>query len=311
MVELASVLVGRREELAAFERALVEVERGWARAVALRGEPGIGKSRLLGELAGRARELGLLVLEGRAAELERDLTFALLLDALEPLASDPTLAGPIEELEGWQLGELAAVLPAVGPLATVEAVPASGERHRVARAVRALLERAGAERPLALLLDDVHWADPVSADVLALLLYRPPRGRVLLGLAARAGRAPGLESALAAAQQRRTAEVLELGPLPIEAVGELLPGLGRAARERLHQGSGGNPFYLQELARAGQPRLGAVGRAALAERARGRAGGVVGRGRRPVARGAAGAGGSVRGRGPLRARTRRRCGGSG
>jgi AAA ATPase domain len=125
MVELASVLVGRREELAAFERALVEVERGWARAVALRGEPGIGKSRLLGELAGRARELGLLVLEGRAAELERDLTFALLLDALEPLASDPTLAGPIEELEGWQLGELAAVLPAVGPLATVEAVPAS------------------------------------------------------------------------------------------------------------------------------------------------------------------------------------------
>ena len=73
MVEGASILVGRREELAALERALVAVERGDARAVGLLGEPGIGKSRLLAELAGRAHELGLLVLAGRALELERDL----------------------------------------------------------------------------------------------------------------------------------------------------------------------------------------------------------------------------------------------
>jgi predicted ATPase len=175
MAELASVLVGRREELAAFERALADVERGEARAVALHGEPGIGKSRLLGELAGRARGRGLLMLEGRAAELERDLTFALLLDALEPLVSDGAFARAIAELDGWQLRELAGVLPAVGPLVAVEWAPVSGERHRVARAVRALFERVAAERPLALLLDDVHWADPASADVLALLL-RPFAG---------------------------------------------------------------------------------------------------------------------------------------
>src|SRR5687768_3071649 len=98
-----SVLVGRREELAAFQRALAEVEGGRARVVALRGEPGIGKSRLLAELAGRARGRGLLVLEGRAAELERDLPFALLMDALEPLVGDRALVGPIGELEGWQV----------------------------------------------------------------------------------------------------------------------------------------------------------------------------------------------------------------
>jgi ATP/maltotriose-dependent transcriptional regulator MalT len=264
MAELASALVGRREELAAFERALAEVERGEARAVALRGEPGIGKSRLLGELAGRARGRGLLVLEGRAAELERDLTFALLLDALEPLVSDGALARAIAELEGWQLRELAGVLPAVGPLVAVEWAPVSGERHRVARAVRALLERVAAERPLALLLDDVHWADPASADVLALLLYRPPRAGVLLGLAARPGRAPALESVLAGAVQRGIGDVLELGPLPLEAVGELLPGTGPVARERLYRESGGNPFYLQELARAGRSGLAGVGRTGLA-----------------------------------------------
>jgi hypothetical protein len=250
MAEWASGLVGRREELRAFERALDEVGGGASRVVALRGEPGIGKSRLLVEVTVLARERGLLVSAGRATELERDLTFALLLDALEPLVRDRTLAGPIGELEPWQLGELAAVLPAVGPLAGVAGMPASGERHRLARAVRALVERVAAERPLALLLDDVHWADPASADVLALLLHRPPRGGVLLALAARRGRAPGLESALAAARQRGTAGVLELGPLPREAVGELLPGTGRAAHERLYRESGGNPFYLQELVRA-------------------------------------------------------------
>ena len=246
-----SALVGRRDEVTALERALVEVGRRASRVVALRGEPGIGKSRLLVELAGRARERGLLVVDGRATELERDLTFALLLDALESLVSDGTLAGTIGELEDWQLRELAAVLPAVGPLAGAERAPVSGERHRVARAVRSLLERVAAERPLALLLDDVHWADPASADVLALLLHRPPRAGVLLALATRAGRAPALESALTAAQQHGAAEVLDLGPLPLEAVARCCPGHAARRCERLYRESGGNPFYLQELLRAG------------------------------------------------------------
>ena len=261
MVVGASALVGRRAELAALERVLGEVERGDARAVGLRGEPGIGKSRLLGELAGRARERGLLVLVGRATELERDLTFALWADALEPLAAGVGESA-LSELGSEQLGELAAVLPALAAPADVDPAPMSGERHRLARAVRALLERLAAERPVALLLDDVHWADPASVDVLALLLHRPARGRVLLALAARGGRAPALEAALAAAQQNGAGELVELGPLPPEAVRELVPEAGAAARERLYRESGGNPFYLQELARAG-PEADGGGRAGL------------------------------------------------
>jgi predicted ATPase len=98
MAEWSAALVGRREELAAFDRALAKVERGQPRVVGLRGEPGIGKSRLLVELAGRARERALLVLEGTAAELERDLTFALLMEALEPLVSDVAIGGLVGEL---------------------------------------------------------------------------------------------------------------------------------------------------------------------------------------------------------------------
>jgi DNA-binding NarL/FixJ family response regulator len=249
VAEVASLLVGRRAELAALERALDDVAPGAARAVGLWGEPGIGKSRLLSELAARARERGMSVLAGRAAELERDLPFALLAEALEPLLRGD-VSRSVRDLEPGQLRELAAVLPAAEWLADVEA-PASGERHRTARAVRVLLELLARERPLALLFDDVHWADPASRDVLALLLHRPPRGEVLLGLAARSGRAPELAAALAAAERDGTAIVLELGPLPLEAVEELLPKAGGAARERLYRESGGNPFYLEELARAG------------------------------------------------------------
>ena len=137
MAEWASALVGRRDELAALERALAAVGDGAASSVALRGEPGIGKSRLLAELAGRARERGLLVLEGRAAELERDFPFALLEDALEPLVRDGALAGPVGELEGWQLRELAAVLPAVGNGCRAGVGRASPGRAGGARAVGA------------------------------------------------------------------------------------------------------------------------------------------------------------------------------
>ena len=246
------------EELATFERALARVESGEARALGLRGEPGIGKSRLLAELATLAHERGVLVLEGRATELERKLTFALLVDALEPLVSDTAFAGAIGELEDWKQGELAGVLPAVGSLAAVEAA-IGGERHRVARAVRALLERVAGERPLALLVDDVLMggssvggrAGPAAAPA-------APRGRPA-GAGDAFDRAPGLEAALAAAEQQGAAEVLEPGPLPLELVGDLLVGVGPAVRRRLHRESGGNPFYLQELSRAGHPRAGRAG----------------------------------------------------
>jgi hypothetical protein len=127
----ASVLVGRREELKALDRAVGEAAGGDARAVGLRGEPGIGKSRLMAELAERARAADMLVLGGRAAELERDLPFALLVDAFEHVP--PDAAG---DLDPEHVGELAAFMPALG-----SAGKASGERHRAARAVRALVER--------------------------------------------------------------------------------------------------------------------------------------------------------------------------
>ena len=249
-----AVLVGRDAELRVLERAL---EGGSSRAVGVVGEPGIGKSRLLGELGRRAAERGHVVVAGRAAELERDVPFALWADAL-----DDHLAGRgaalVEGLADDEVSDLALALPAVAR-ATGMAPAAAVERHRVARAVRGLLARMAAVSPVTLLLDDVHWADPASADVIALLLHRPPEAAVLLALAARTGRAPRLEARLETAVRDQAAEVVEVGPLSRGAAEALMAGVGSTARERLYAESGGNPFYLEELVRAGSEADGGAG----------------------------------------------------
>ena len=254
-------LVGRQQELGVLERALEEVERVATRAVGLRGEPGIGKSRLLSELAARASRRGHVVLAGRAAELERDLPFALLIDTFDRMLA----SNPPRRLGTEHLSQLAVVLPAVAGMPGVEPAASDG-RHHVARGVRALLEFLSEPRPVTVLLDDVQWADAASTDVLALLVHRPPHRRVLLAMATRAGRSPDLEAALETAVRNGSAEVLDVGPLPPDAAEGLLPSMPRAAREQLYRESGGNPFYLEALARAAEshpPRRAATGMAGV------------------------------------------------
>ena len=244
-------LVGRDAELEVVDDALASVEGGAPQALGVLGEPGIGKSRLLAELAGRAAARGHLVLGGRAAELERDVPFALWVDALDGHVARARRrrAGRARRRSAWPTSpspcRRSRARARVAPSPTVE-------RHRVARAVRALVEALAARRPVTLVLDDVHWADPASADVLALLLHRPPAGPALLALGARSGRAPALEEALQRASRHDAAHVLELGALSrADAEALMPPSVGPAARARLYRESGGNPFFLQSLANAG------------------------------------------------------------
>ena len=192
-------LVGRDAELTDLERALDAVDRGEPRLVGVLGEPGIGKSRLLGELAARASARGHLVLAGRAAELEHDVPFALWAETIDAYVG--------AEMPDGDVAELAVALPAAAG-----AVPRSVERHRIARAIRLLLTRLAERRPVTLLLDDVQWADPASADVLTLLAHRPPE-RTLVAIASRTQQSPTVEAALDTAARHGLAHVLELAPL--------------------------------------------------------------------------------------------------
>ena len=125
------------------------------------------------------------MLGARASEFESDLPYALWTEALDRHLAD------IGERRVSRMGladpaALAALLPALAGAPT----PAAGDRHRTHRALRDLLERLAATRPLVLWMDDVHWADPASVDALAALVRRPPAAPVLLAVAAREGQLP-------------------------------------------------------------------------------------------------------------------------
>jgi DNA-binding CsgD family transcriptional regulator len=239
-----SRFVGRREELAAVDSVLDTLRGPHARWLVVSGEPGIGKTRLLGELADRAAGRRHPVFVGRGAELERELPFAIWIDALDDHVASLG-ERRLDALVGERVGELARVLPSA---ATAGAGGLQDERFHAYRAVRALLQGLATGRPLVLILDDVHWADDASLELIAHLLRRPPAASLLVALAFRSGQVPNsLLAALEAAGRDGLVTDIRLGPLTETEAGALL---GAPPQEPLFRASGGNPFYLEELARA-------------------------------------------------------------
>jgi DNA-binding CsgD family transcriptional regulator/tetratricopeptide (TPR) repeat protein len=242
-------LIGRRIELEAFERLLADVSAGGSGALALLGEPGIGKTRLLGELRARAQSAGLLVLSGRGTELELEDPFSLVVDALDESlgARDPATLGLGDE----RLAELGKVLPSLAGAGGVLASSLQVERYRLHHAVRHALSQLASERGLLLALDDVHWADPASLELISSLLPSLPSGSLMV-LAFRPHQVPRqLASVLERAEREGAVRTLELPPLSLEEAGELLgAAVDRSRLADLYTESGGNPFYLEQLARA-------------------------------------------------------------
>src|SRR5215211_6958679 len=265
---IADTLVGRQEELRRFDDALDELASGAAGAVEVVGAAGIGKSRLLAEVAARADARGHIVLRGAAADLERDIAFWVFLDALDEYV-ESVEPRRLSNLSEEVATELARVFPSLAHLGRADAVSLlQGERYRMTRAVRELLELLAATKPLVLILDDVHWADPASIDLIGGLLRRPPSGAVLLVMAARPHqRLTRLASVLERALRERTLVRIALDPLTSDEAAAML---GRSHPDgvtaALFEESGGNPFYLEQLARspelaglAGVPRVSVEG----------------------------------------------------
>ena len=226
-------LVGRTDELAALERLLAG---GGARSVSVTGDPGIGKTRLLAELRRRAERLRWTVLSGHASEWEPAAPYGAVVDALDPLPPRAADALPPAVRDGL------AALPEAGP----------GRRHRRHATVRAALAGLAADRPVLLVLDDLHWADGGTVELLAHLLRNPGPAPVLLALAYRPRQVAGrLAAAVDAAAAAGGLTRIELGPLgPADAARLLGPDVPAADARRWHEAGGGNPLYLRALAGA-------------------------------------------------------------
>ena len=215
------------------------------------GEAGIGKTRLLEELTESAVELGHLTLVGRAAEYERELPFGLVIDAVDPYL-ESLESQAYERLARDGVEDLAGIFPALRGLGGKAEEPVSAtERFRIHNSVRDLLERLAARQPILFVLEDVHWADGASLELITHLIRRPPQAAVTLALSFRTGQVDRAAVKAVADRPPESVTVVELGPLDAQQSAALLSRSNGANVAYVQRESGGNPFYLLQLADAG------------------------------------------------------------
>ncbi|HZD68029.1 MAG TPA: AAA family ATPase [Actinomycetes bacterium] len=256
--DVGSVLVvGRDEEMAALRRWSAEAAGGRGRLVLCSGEPGVGKTRLAAALAADVRSAGAVAAWGHCLDGDGSVAFRPWLDVLRPLAARQPL--PPAGLEGLLEDPARRSVPAHGP-------PLGGEaRERAFDAVVVLLRAAGEAGGALVVLDDIHLADKPSLVLLAYLARRVGELPVLLLATHRdPGPGSGLSEVLPELLRGTATERLPLRGLGPEAVGRLLAAVtGRPASAadtaRVHRITGGNPFFVAELAREWVAAGGAIG----------------------------------------------------
>ncbi|MFI7633753.1 ATP-binding protein [Nonomuraea sp. NPDC049400] len=247
-------LVGRDAQLRLLNGAIT----GPPSVIQVQGEAGIGKTRLVRAAIDPLREGGgeRTVLLGHCHQIREPLPYGPVFDALRHVAA----ALPPQEQLGPLTGVLCGYLPELADRLPPAPSPQPlddprAERHRLFRAVHALLAAAG---PVVLVVEDLHWADDGTRDLLRFLTDQPPDGLALVvtfrreelpvpglpfGHAYR--RAPGVRG-----------EVISLTPLDVEGVRRLAGALlGRSAptpefAAKLHERTAGVPFVIEEVVRS-------------------------------------------------------------
>jgi DNA-binding SARP family transcriptional activator len=241
----ATPLVGRDSEVRDAQAAFERVRQGGTGLLLVAGEPGIGKSRLVAELATRASRAGASVLAGRVAE-DALVPYQAWVEALAGyLAAIPRDAAAA--LTARDEAALARILPGV------PAAPAPAEdRFRLLEAVAGLLSSVSRDRPTVVVLDDLHWAEQASLVLLRHVLRWPGSMRLLLVATYREselGRAHPLSAALADLRRDTAVDRIRLGGLDARSTAALSPEAPAALALAVHRRTGGNPFFARELFR--------------------------------------------------------------
>jgi DNA-binding SARP family transcriptional activator len=211
--------VGRAQELGRLEAALDAAAAGRGATALISGPAGIGKTRLTGELTERARERGATVLTGRCIDLVgASLPYVPFVEAFRPLR------GP-----AWDGGE---------------------SQLQLFEAVRTTLERLSASTPVVLVLEDLHWADGSTLDLLAFLALAVPERRVLIVATWRPD--DSVQRLATELRRRRVAFPVDLGPLTCDELAALVASVSdEPLRPELLESvcarAEGNPFFAEEL----------------------------------------------------------------
>src|SRR6266700_3238065 len=223
------MLRGRKPQCEALDGLLAKVRAGHSRVLAIRGEPGIGKTALLGYAAQTAPDFRVARAEGVESEIE--LPFAALHQLCGPMMDRlGALPGPQRDALGVAFGLRSGNAP---------------DRFLVGLAVLGLLSEVAADRPLLCLVDDAQWLDQASARLLAFVARRLDAESVALLFGTRdpaaAGDLAGLPGLAVAGLPDADARAL---------LASVVPGrLDERVRDRIIAESGGNPLALLELPR--------------------------------------------------------------
>jgi DNA-binding CsgD family transcriptional regulator len=251
-------LVGRVGELELLEAARRRAADGAPAVVLVGGEAGVGKTRLIAELTARCAVDGTRVLAGGCVPVgDGALPYASVVEALRALVADIGVA-TVRELIGPSWLEVARLLPALGPPDRTRP-PEQAAQARLFELLLGLLGRLGEPAPLVLVVEDLHWADRSTRDLLAFLVRNLRRERVLVVMTYRNDE-PGqqrLGPYLAELDRGGPVHRLELPRLDrAETAAQLTEILGAAPAADLVDGvfarSEGNPFFTEELLAAAQ-----------------------------------------------------------
>src|SRR5215472_13012854 len=243
-------LVGRDAELARLRTLLDQAAQGRAVAALVSGDAGVGKSRLVAEAVTVAEERGFTVLCGQCAEIGDSVPYLPFADAIR-------LPSPELEAAVKARPVLARLLPDGGDGQQAEADWAGLTRQQMFGAVLGLLAELSASAPVLLVLEDLHWADATTRDLLTFLLRMLHRERVATIGTYRADdlyRRHPLRPVLADLQRLPSVVQVELGPLPPSALAEHLSSirngytrLPAATLNHIVERAEGNAYYAEEL----------------------------------------------------------------
>jgi predicted ATPase len=235
-------VVGRERELETIA-SFLELETPGGRVLVLEGEAGIGKTTLWRAGVDAGRELSHVVLHASPAEKEAMFAYSVVSDLLEEVLDDVLTELPEPQRRALEVALLRRASDGTPP-----------EQHTLGVALLAVLRTLAASGPVLLAVDDVQWLDPSSSAMLEFATRRLRDERLAL-LVSRRQESPSAAGRLELAMPEERRLVFRVGPLSMGALHRLLRDrlgttLARPALRRVHDASGGNPFYALELVRA-------------------------------------------------------------
>ena len=251
-------IVGRQRELTAVMTYYEAAKGGRARVVLVTGEPGMGKTRLLDEVARRSMQDGAVVLRGEASEAEGMPPFLPFVEALSRhirVTHQDQLCRQVAEVSEVLVSLLPELAICLSKCPDPFPFPPDQARLRLYEAIGTFLAGVGASHALVLTLDDLHWADSASLDLLCYLARSWSNSHLLVVGAYREseiGSNPALARTISELSRQRMLTTIIVGPLSLTEIGTLAESrlgalLSPSVKALLHAQSEGNPFFAEEL----------------------------------------------------------------